>query len=187
MAAGAGGGGFPWAPVIQGGSQLLSGYMDKRASDKASNQQKKNTQAALAQLSPEAIRQLVQMFYTQNYAMLNPAMQSAQRGVAAGAARTGLTGAGVTRQLQAGIPGQFANMALGQASQQGLNVAGQRAGIYSGAPVSTPYSFGNDLQGIMQMLGRYGILRNNQQQTNQPSAQNQWWISGPGYDDNEYR
>lgn len=174
------GGGFPWAPVIQGASQLYSSYLNKRATDKTRAQQQQNLQGALAQLTPEAIRALMQQFYTQNYAMLNPAMQSAQQGVKAGAGRTGLTGAGVVKQLQAGIPGQFANMAFGQASNQALGVAGQRASTLSGAPVTAPYSFGNDLQGIMQMMGRYGLLKNpSEKKTEQPA--NQWWIEGPGH------
>ena|SRR3990167_8038128 len=152
-------------------------YQNKRSSDKARNEQQDNLEAALAQLTPEQIRMLMQQFYTQNYAMLNPAMQSAQRGVAAGAGRTGLTGAGVVQQLRAGIPGQFANMALGQASNQALGVAGSRASLYGGAPVTPPYSFGNDLQSIMQMMGRYSLLKNPSQE--KPKAE-PWWIEGPG-------
>ena len=141
----------------------------------------KNTEAALAQLTPEAIQKLMQMFYTQNYAQMMPQMQGAQGSLGAAAARSGLTGAGVTQQLRAGIPGQFANAALGQASNQALGVAGQRASTLSGAPVSAPYSFGGDLQSLVAMLGRYGLLRNNSgggtpRQTAQP-----WWVEGPGH------
>ena len=126
------------------------------------------------------------MFYSKNYAQMAPQMQGAQQRISAAAGRQGLTGAGVTSQLQAGIPGQFANAALSQANQQALGVAGQKASLLGGAPVSAPYSFGNDINSMMQTLSLYGMLKgwgqgggNKPGQGGQPG--NQWWIQGPGH------
>ena len=93
--------------------------------------------AALGELTPEAMQNLMQMFFSKYMALLAPQMMHAQQGIAASAGRTGKTGAGLTRALSAGVPGQFANVALGKSIEPALSVAGQRAGIRMEKPIIT--------------------------------------------------
>jgi len=78
---------------------------------------------------------MMNMFMQKYMAILAPNMMSAQQGLAAKAGRSGMMGSGLYSQLQAGIPGQFANMALGKATQSGMDVASQRAGAIMGRPI----------------------------------------------------
>ena len=92
--------------------------------------------AALGELTPEAINNLMQMFYGKFFRQMAPQMQFAQQGLKAGAARTGLSHAGLTQQLAAGIPGQFSQSALAQAYGAAAPIASQRAGIRAGRKIA---------------------------------------------------
>lgn len=92
---------------------------------------------ALGELTPEAMQGIMNMLMQRYMAMLAPNMMSAQQGLAAKAGRSGMMGSGLYSQLQAGIPGQFANAALGKATEGGLGIASQRANIRMQKPIIT--------------------------------------------------
>lgn len=148
-----GGGGGSLIGGIGKGLELLGQRKQAKAANQASA---KNTQAAMGQLSPEALRSLIMNLYSMYMAQMNPQMQGAQQSVAANAGRSGLTGAGVTRQLQAGIPGQFAGQAMGQAIGSSLPLASQRASIQAGQQYTPGQSGYNVLGGLLQGFGQKG-------------------------------
>jgi hypothetical protein len=128
------------------------------SSAKRSNKERRRTEQAiddrekmsLGELTPEAMQAMMQMFYSKYMALLAPQMMGAQQRLGATAARGGMTGSGLMAQLKAGIPGQFANMALGQAIEPSLRVASERAGIRKAKPIQfrpTRSHFG-DLMGV---------------------------------------
>lgn len=110
--------------------------------------------AALGQLDPKAMQALMQMFFSQYMAQLAPSMMNAQQGLATKAGRSGMMGSGLYGQLQAGIPGQFANMALGRAIEPTINIAQQRANTIMGRPiVANPARTG--LTDVVDLVAQY--------------------------------
>lgn len=120
----------------------LGGRKESRSFNKAAQ---KREGLALGELTPEAMQSLIRALFTHYYSQLMPQLMSAQQGLSANAARSGLTGAGALQQLRAGLPGQFAGKALGQAVPSALNIAGQRANIRQG----TPFQVGKSGMGII--------------------------------------
>lgn len=123
----------------------LSGLGGRKESQSYNKAAKKREGLALGELTPEAMQSLIRALFTHYYSQLMPQMMGAQQGLGAAAARSGLTGAGAVQQLRAGIPGQFAGKALGQAVPSALGIAGQRAGIRAG----TPFQIGKSGMGII--------------------------------------
>lgn len=113
-------------------SGVLQGLGARKESQAFNKESKKRTGAALGELTPEAMQHLISLFFSKYYGQLMPQMQGAQGAIGAAAARRGLTGTGATKQLQAGIPGQFGNMALGQSINSALPIASQRAQTQAG-------------------------------------------------------
>ena len=105
------------------------GFGGKRAAKQSNRAEEARIRAALGELTPEAIQGILSKLFTQYYGQMNPVMQMALSRIGTNAGRYGMTGAGVTQQLKAGVPGQFANLAMGQAIPSALGIAGQRAGI----------------------------------------------------------
>ena len=122
-------------------SELIGGHGAKREAKRANRAEEARVSGALGELTPEAIQGLIDMFFGKFYAQLNPQMQGAQQRLAANAGRRGLSHAGLTTQLSAGIPGQFANMAQGQAIGAAVPVAGQRASVRAGKQFTNPPSW----------------------------------------------
>jgi len=106
-----------------------------KAAGKARKDSKLREQAALGELTPQAMQAMMNMFMQKYMAMLAPNMMSAQQGLAAKAGRSGMMGSGLYSQLQAGIPGQFANAALSKATESGMGVASQRANTIMGRDI----------------------------------------------------
>lgn len=116
--------------------------------------------------------------------MLMPQMQGAQQGVANAAARSGLTGSGLAKQLSAGIPGQFAMGALNTSKNEAMNTAGQRASIQAGAPVGPYYNSGQDINSLASLASMYGLLKSGNTAGGGGGGStnsNPWWIQGPGH------
>lgn len=122
--------GFGAAAGAVGG--LLGGISDRRAAKGANKFSKQQTKHALTELSPQAIQQMIQMFLKQNMGSVLPYMQASLGGLAGGAAKAGLTGAGVIKQLQAGIPGQAYLGALRPSISEGTDIAKNRAATWMG-------------------------------------------------------
>lgn len=120
----------------------LGGRKESRSFNKAA---RKREALALGELTPEAMQSLINLLFTKYYGQMMPLMQASQQRIGSQAGRYGLTGAGVTQQLRAGLPGQFAGAALGQAVPGALGIAGQRAGIRQG----TPFQVGKSGMGII--------------------------------------
>jgi hypothetical protein len=141
--------------AIGAGLSGLGGRKESRSYNKAA---KKRTAAALGELTPEAMQAMISKLFTMYYGQMNPAMQAAMGGISNNLARSGGSHLGVAQQLRAGVPGQFANAAMGQAIPGAMNVASQRAGIQA----NTPFSVGPSGYGIMgdmikQFLNSYGV------------------------------
>lgn len=146
-------------PAALVGGQLLSSQLQAKAEKRASKSQKDeihtNVRKALEALSPEQIGQLVQQFLPQIQAILNPLQQTAIAGTREQAARQfGDAASPISLSQEAGVRGQFGNLAATQAFQQAMQVAQQRAGIFSGAPIPQA-STANLGQGINNALGSY--------------------------------
>lgn len=121
----------------------------------------KRAQAGLAELTPESIQKLMNLFFSHYYSQLAPQMMGAQQGLAAGAARHGLSGSGLAQQLAAGIPGQFAMGAQRNAMGSALPTAYKRADIAANEPYTVGPSgesiFGSMLQKFTSMGGMSGV------------------------------
>ncbi len=91
--------------------------------------------AALNELTPEAFREFLNFFMPLLNAQSAPAQQFALQGARTSAGRSGSSFGGLSRALQAGIPGQFAASNLSSALRTVGQVQGARAGIISGTPI----------------------------------------------------
>lgn len=119
------------------GGTLLSSYGARKEAKSKNKEEKKKTQAALGELTPEAMQGLMQKFYTQFMAQMNPQMQAVMQGISANLGRSGMRGAGVAEQFKAGVPGQYAQGALGKSFGAAMPIAQGRAGIQAGREIST--------------------------------------------------
>lgn len=108
---------------------------DKKKKEAKALEKKMNMRrdAALGEMSPENIQALVQLFQQKYMGLLAPTLMNTQQSLGANAKSMGR--GGVFQQLKAGLPGQFANMAMSQAIPSAMNVAQTRAGIHQDTPV----------------------------------------------------
>ncbi len=119
------------------------GLLGKLTGADAANKQAKGVaqkveaqkQEALGELTPEAFREFLNFFMPFLNAQSAPAQQFALQGAKTSAGRSGSSFAGLSRALQAGIPGQFAASNLSSALKTTLGVQQGRAGIISGSPI----------------------------------------------------
>lgn len=147
------------AGFLGAGAGLLGGISDRRAGKGSNKERKKMMAGALGELSPEAITNLMHMFFSKYYSMMAPQLMGAQQGLAAKMGRMGGTGSGVAQQLSAGLPGQFAQGALGQSFASALPVAQSRANVYrENTPNYTPLGnwAGIGSQALQGFMGQYG-------------------------------
>jgi hypothetical protein len=110
--------------------------------------------AALGELTPEAIQKLMQVFFSKYMQMLAPQMMSAQQKVGANLSGAGLGRSGFGKQLKAGIPGQFSQMALGQSIGPAMSTAENRAGIRMDKPIITNPAR-NGITDLVDLVAQY--------------------------------
>ena len=111
-------------------------------------------QAALGQLTPEAMQAMMQQFFQKYMALLSPGMMAGQQGLGASAARSGLTGAGMNRSMAAGIPGLTSQKALGMSIDPAMRTASQRADVIMGRPIVTDPAR-NGLTDLVDLAAQY--------------------------------
>lgn len=109
----------------------------KKQAKNARKQAAQREGAALGELTPQAMQQMLNMFFSQYMAQLAPSLMNSQQKLGAGAAGAGLSGAGLTRSLKAGLPGVYAQGALQQAIEPTMRTAENRAGIRMEKPIIT--------------------------------------------------
>lgn len=123
----------------------LLGKISGSSSAKRANKERKRVlkeiearkQQSLAELSPENIQKLMQMFMTKYGQLMAPSLMNSQQKLSANTAGRGLAGAGLTRSLKAGLPAMYSRAAMEQASPDAFSLASQRAGVIGGTPI--PY------------------------------------------------
>lgn len=111
-------------------------------------------QQSLAELSPENIQRLMQLFVTKYGQLMAPSLMNSQQKLNANTAGKGLAAAGLTRSLKAGLPAMYSRAALEQASPDAMGLASQRAGVISQTPI--PYMpKKNTFADMMSMVANY--------------------------------
>lgn len=156
--------GFGWGQALGAVGDIFSGIGARQESKEFSKQDTARRAGALAELTPEAMQKLISMFFSKYYAQIAPQMQGAMSNLDTRFSRGGLLHSGVGEQLRAGIPGQFANAALGQSISSAFPIAQQRAGIQAGRQLSIGPSWWttggkvfNDLGNSMTPGGSFGM------------------------------
>jgi len=120
--------------------QIFGGIGQRQEASGRNKQEQTTINRALGELTPQAISALMSKFFPQYFNQIAPQMQTAMGGMAAQAARHGLTGTGAYQQLSAGLPGQFSNYALQEAIKSALGVSSERSRVQRSRKTAEPAS-----------------------------------------------
>lgn len=140
---------------------------------------------ALAQLTPENIQQLTQVFLPHIQSAQAMQAQTALHGLMRNQARSGLAGSRIGASQILGLQANQGNNALQQAFAQAMGLAGQRASVWTGQPLQQNppnYNLANAFQqGSQQALLAYALSGKGGNQTPTPSALGTYnWGLPPG-------